>query len=252
MYLTNRESNLLGELINQLGQNCSEQEIRLYMGQQLLRLLKADFYASFAWNDAARRFTDMVAINMDAGNLAAYEEYFQYRDPITPQLQGRRVPTLVAQIMPQKELMKTEFFNDFLARDKLFHGVNLYAYDGHSNIGDMRIWRSKKRDNFDRTALLILSMIQPAFTSALKRARSRSAQMATSATDVTTEPIRGLSERETVIARCVSNGLCDKRIAQQLGIAFSTVRTHLSRIFTKLGVHSRTQLIQYLLNHRLL
>lgn len=37
-------------------------------------------------------------------------------------MQQRREATLVLQVMPQHELVRTEFFNDFLDRDGLYWG----------------------------------------------------------------------------------------------------------------------------------
>src|SRR5271154_6873317 len=107
---------------------------------------------------------------MSPDNLASYDAYYQSRDPTPLKLQARREPTLVTQIMPQRELMQTEFFNDFLARDGLHWGVNVYSYAGQRNIGDMRIWRSRRRENFDRRTLDLLRLVEPAFTGALMRA----------------------------------------------------------------------------------
>ncbi len=238
MYLTMPEADALGRLVHWLGQPRSQRAIRTHTGQQLLRILKADHYASFAWRDAACSFDDTIVLNMDADNIAAYTSYFQFRDPITALLQQRRVPTVVSDVMPQRELMKTEFFNDFLARDGLHHGVNLYVHERGITIGDMRIWRSRHREAFDQTTLLVLSIVQPAFTAALKRACPPASM-----------PARALSQREQAISLCICRGLCDKQIARELGIGFSTVRTHLARIFDKLGVRSRTQLIQFISSH---
>src|SRR5260370_1281398 len=107
---------------------------------------------------------------MDPKNLASYDSYYQYHDPITFKLQARREATLVTQIMPQRELMRTEFFNDFLARDGLHWGVNVYSYAGQRNIGDLRIWRGRHRENFDTRILELLRLVEPAFTGALMRA----------------------------------------------------------------------------------
>ncbi|MBV9282625.1 MAG: response regulator transcription factor, partial [Chloroflexi bacterium] len=60
------------------------------------------------------------------------------------------------------------------------------------------------------------------------------------------EPERGrdhagvLSEREREVLQLVAAGLSNKQIAQQLIIAESTVRYHLTSIFNKLGVDTRT------------
>ena len=51
-----------------------------------------------------------------------------------------------------------------------------------------------------------------------------------------------LTEREAQIARLVACGLSDKEIAQNLGISFTTVRTHIKRAFDKLGVDNRVKL----------
>ena len=40
-------------------------------------------------------------------NLATYDAYYQYHDPITFKLQARREATLVTQVMPQRDLMRT-------------------------------------------------------------------------------------------------------------------------------------------------
>lgn len=245
MYMTMPEADALGQLLHWLGQPRLEREIRIHTGQQLLRILKADHYASYAWRNAACTFSDTIFLNMAPDNLHAYEHYFQFRDPITPLLQRRRAPTFVTEVMPQRELMRTEFFNDFLARDGLHHGVNLYAHARGINIGDMRIWRGKRREAFDQTTLLVLAIVQPAFTAALQRAAMQAPPGDTDPLVTRPSPApKALSEREQAITQCICRGLCDKQIAQELGIGFSTVRTHLARIFDKLGVRSRTQLIR--------
>ena len=244
MYLSQRDAARIGELVNWLGQKCDEREIRTVTGEVLLRVLKADYFASFVWDEASRSFSNSVAINMGLDNLSDYETYFQYRDPITPELQRRRRPTLVTEVMPQAELIKTEFFNDFLAKDGLHYGVNLYAYQGGDNIGDLRIWRNRKRENFDETALFVLSIVQPVFTSALLRVRRQQSRIVAANPEPNAAALLGLSHRELAIARCVCCGMSDKEIGRQFEIEFTTVRTHLKRIFNKLNVNSRIQLLQ--------
>jgi len=50
-----------------------------------------------------------------------------------------------------------------------------------------------------------------------------------------------LTSREAEILLCVAQGLSNKQIGQNLGIALSTVKNHLTVIYHKLGATSRTQ-----------
>jgi len=56
-------------------------------------------------------------------------------------------------------------------------------------------------------------------------------------------PAVELSERQIEALRAIMDGLPDKIIARNLGITESTVATHLTKLFKKLGVTSRTQAV---------
>jgi len=55
----------------------------------------------------------------------------------------------------------------------------------------------------------------------------------------------GLTQRESEIARLVSNGLTNREIADSLTLSVRTVETHVDRILTKLGFHNRTRLASW-------
>jgi DNA-binding NarL/FixJ family response regulator len=50
-----------------------------------------------------------------------------------------------------------------------------------------------------------------------------------------------LTRREQQVASLVSQGLTNRRIAQRLHVTDKTIEMHLSNIFAKLGVSSRTE-----------
>ena len=56
-----------------------------------------------------------------------------------------------------------------------------------------------------------------------------------------------LSPREMEILRCVTRGLSNKEIAQELGISHQTVKNHMTSILDKLKVQDRTQAAVYAL-----
>ncbi len=53
--------------------------------------------------------------------------------------------------------------------------------------------------------------------------------------------IEQLTNREHEILRLLAKGYMYKEIADQLGISMSTMRTHISAVYQKLHVHSRTE-----------
>lgn len=268
--LTGSDIRILSEVFAVLAEPQDEHALRVYMGEQLSLVLGADYYASYLWSEVAHCFTGRVALNMSDANLSSYELYYQFHDPITHRLRERGEPTLVTEILPQEELIKTEFWNDFLRHDGLYWGLNLHVRVAGECTGDLRIWRDRRRQNFDERELEILRLIAPAFRQALRRtaraslapggvplwgspagspssvpassvpASSASVPVAAAQPRTGSEP--PLTEREAQIARLVASGLSDKEIAQSLGISFTTVRTHIKRAFDKLGVDNRVKL----------
>lgn len=62
------------------------------------------------------------------------------------------------------------------------------------------------------------------------------------------QPAVVLSPREREIVRLVAKGLPNKSIADVLDISLWTVATHLRRVFAKLGVSTRTEMVAHLLS----
>jgi DNA-binding NarL/FixJ family response regulator len=60
-----------------------------------------------------------------------------------------------------------------------------------------------------------------------------------------------LTSRETEVLRLLARGLDQSAIARELAISPATVGTHIQRILTKLGVHSRTQAVALAYRERL-
>jgi DNA-binding NarL/FixJ family response regulator len=58
-----------------------------------------------------------------------------------------------------------------------------------------------------------------------------------------------LTEREAEVAALVAHGLSNKIVAQQLGIAPGTVKSHLHSIYRKLGIENRVQLLLHWPKH---
>ena len=60
-----------------------------------------------------------------------------------------------------------------------------------------------------------------------------------------------LSAREREVVALVASGLANKQIARQLAISEKTVKNHLTRVFSVLGVNGRTQAAMWAAEHGL-
>ena len=59
-----------------------------------------------------------------------------------------------------------------------------------------------------------------------------------------------LTRREEDVVRLVADGLKNREIAQRLKVKEHSIRNYIYRIFEKLGVSSRVELILYVFSHR--
>ena len=57
------------------------------------------------------------------------------------------------------------------------------------------------------------------------------------------QDLTGLSPRQEQIAKGITRGLSDKQIADHLDLAVPTVRTHMTKLYSKLHVTDRVELL---------
>jgi DNA-binding CsgD family transcriptional regulator len=256
MHLSTLETRQLSRVFELLSQPAESAVLRQRLIEPLASLAGADYVVSLVWNDAKQQFGDGVSCAANMPVIKAYEAQYQFSDPLAATLRARHYPTLVTQIMPQRELVASEFFNRFLQPGKMHWGLNIFAHDGQRDVGDFRIWRSRARGNFDAHTLEILRFIYPSMVNALsgalpahhiniskRRAKQETESHSTQQPNQHLAHQYGLSKRELQIANCVSQGLSDKEIAKAAGIGFTTVRTYLSQALKKTHCSNRKELI---------
>lgn len=244
MYLSPGRVLHLQRVMELLAARLPADELRTELARPVLGLLDADFYASYVWDNGQGRFARGVACNVDPVHGRRYEDCFQFDDPLTPVLHARRVPTRVTDVLPQRALLTTPFWHDFLRPDGLYWGINAYAHDGRRDLGDLRVWRRRGRPNFDSDDVALLRTIYPALVRALQLDDGQppfGAPLPSGAALVALLLARTpLSRREAEVATLACEGRSDKDIARALQIGFTTVRSHLAAAFRKLGCEGRT------------
>jgi DNA-binding CsgD family transcriptional regulator len=236
MFLSQADLAALGQVLSLLADDVPAQELRLELGTHLLPLLRADYFASYVWDPQVGRFIHGVSLNMDQGNIARYESTYQFISPITTLLQARRGATIVSEVYPHQQLLRTEYFNEFLTRDGLHWGMTLHVYDGPSALGDFRIWRATARGEYSLREKQLLNLVDAALLRALRRRAAQSEARVHAEIEIGDQ----LSDRERAVAYLVSCGMTDKEIARKLQISPTTVRTYVQRLFRKLGISRRS------------
>jgi len=220
--------------------------LREQLALPMLDLLRSDTYVSMVWYSDIRRFERFTALNISAERLSSWEQYYRFVDPLTFPMMERRRPTVATQILRQHELARTEFFNDFLQRDRMHWGINVYFYDKDICLGDFRIWRLRERGNFEGDEVELLRLVEPAITAALARLHwERTAAPAPAVTEPAEALLQRnaqLSQREAEVAWLVSCGCPDKQISRRLGVSYPTVRFHVANAFRKLQADNRATL----------
>ena len=248
MYLSKQQSKMLADLCAVMASDVSKAQLLQNLAQPLAQFMQADHLVSRQWNNQANRYTVCASFNVKPSRVRAYEDHFQFCDPITPRLQAMRTPVRVSDVCSAQELEGSEFYNDHLRQDGIHWGVNLYAYCGDACLGDLVIYRAKGRDDFSLQDMACLNILAPVFTAALGRLETEKATKTkwlghdeAELRRLLTGPCQ-LSQREADVVLLCLSGSSDKDIARQLHIGFTTVRYHLGHAFEKLGVQGRNKL----------
>jgi len=87
------------------------------------------------------------------------------------------------------------------------------------------------------------SLIEPSITRRLVERFAAPASVRPPAAPAALAPLASLTERELDVLRLLSRGLSNAEIAAELVVAETTVKTHVARILTKLGVRDRVQAV---------
>jgi DNA-binding CsgD family transcriptional regulator len=257
MYISPTQTRQLSSLLALLSEPKEVGSLRQRLVTPIANLLNADYVASLVWDARTASFGQGVCYGDSEAHLRSYEAEYQFSDPIAPMLHKRRFPTRVTEVIPQAELVKSEFFDRFLHTGSMYWGLNIFAHDGFEDVGDLRIWRSRAKQNFDANEVEMMRMIYPSLVNAL------SADRRCNSDGFYEEPAvglpmelpnglairlgyqHGLSAREAQVAELVARGCSDKEIAKQLCVGYTTVRTYLTMALRKTGCVNRKALIGY-------
>ena len=72
-----------------------------------------------------------------------------------------------------------------------------------------------------------------------------------SGSDLSEEPVEGLTARETEVLELIAQGLANREIARRLFVSEATVKTHINNLFTKLHLRDRAHAMRFAFEHGL-
>jgi DNA-binding CsgD family transcriptional regulator len=216
---------------------------RLWAGalETLVAFIPAAVAVAFTVDAARRRTPEMAYVSAGArADVDALVLRMARLEPIDPfsvlraEAAGQRVRS-IAEAGGQEGLGRT-LYGRHLARHGLRTPLFAYFWDERRIVGGVALVRTADGPDFDARAVRLLEQLHPLLEDAL------TAPIAVSAADPVQLAECRLTERERDIVDLVLSGGRNADIAATLGVSEATVKTHLTRVYQKAGVRSRTEL----------
>ncbi len=175
-------------------------------------------------------------LNLEAEWLTAYQDYFGEADPLHPSRyadNNARVAILDETTAVTRQAR--DYVASFLMPQNTPYQLEVYLRDQHRIIGGLSLLRSSVIGPFSKDECRLIERVVPFAEFCLDQILD----------NAKLEPAEKFSftDREHEIVGLVCSGLSNKDICRRLAISLPTVKTHLSRIFTKAEVQTRTALI---------
>ena len=146
---------------------------------------------------------------------------------------------------------KSAFYMDYLKPAGFVNVAGISIAEGGVCIGAITLYRTEQNGDFSDKEIYILNQLLPHLRSKLadetKAVEHNVKRCKNSSYFLTHE--YNLSNREIEILRLLCDGKNNSEISNLLSISVNTVKKHISNIFHKLNVDSRTQLIHFIIKN---
>jgi DNA-binding CsgD family transcriptional regulator len=173
-----------------------------------------------------------------------YSRRFWELDPMHPSRFESQATVVVSNsmIMNDADWRETVMFKEFYKPNGYFHNCDVFLKQNDRIVAVLTLVRKRASQPFTTREVQILNQVQPFIEYSLNkihisnRVHNRSSLCAE----------YGLTAREMDVVEIALTGVGNKVLSRHLGISLPTLRTHLQRIFAKLGVRSNAELISRL------
>jgi DNA-binding CsgD family transcriptional regulator len=196
--------------------------------------------AIFYWIDESAQMQDVVLSGVPAEHFARYRNGMRDFDPLNiARLTNaqKRIAMLYAdyELAP---LSQFSHYRSFLHESAIVDVMDLVFWHADAPIAGLGILKTRQDPPFGEDAMRFANAMQPYIEFNLRaHPRLKGMQLRRALVNDC-----GLTLREMDVTELVRCGYTNLDIAEELGISLGTVKTHLIRIFEKLGVENRTTL----------
>ncbi|WP_175922649.1 helix-turn-helix transcriptional regulator [Burkholderia latens] len=191
---------------------------------------------------------DFELFGMPESMHRTYIARYRMLDPLHPSrcAAGERAVVTLASQLPDERRDASAYWTRFLRRHDVADVVEIWLRDDAGRtvgafsllrFGNGEAGRNSTAGRFAPAEIDALARLQPVAEAALApllRARRGIHRI---------DCEERLTYREEQIARLVRNGRSNKEIARDLALGQPTIKTHLMRMYRKLGVSNRTELV---------
>ncbi|NHV24651.1 LuxR C-terminal-related transcriptional regulator [Burkholderia sp. D-99] len=194
---------------------------------------------------------DFELFGMPESMHRTYVARYRMLDPLHPSrcAAGERAVVTLASQLPDERRDASAYWTRFLRRHDVADVVEIWLRDAGRTVGAFSLLRfgagetcgalpgNSTAGRFAPGEIDALARLQPVVEAALSpllRARRGIHRIGCE---------ERLTYREEQIARLVRDGRSNKEIARDLALGQPTVKTHLMRMYRKLGVSNRTELV---------
>lgn len=145
---------------------------------------------------------------------------------------------------------ESSFYKDYLAEYDLGSVAGVSIISAGRLMGAVTLYKSEKKGDFSGRDIYILQQLLPHLQNVLESHQKQEEQ--------NQQEVRrllkyryGITKKETEVIHLILQGKSNAGIAADMGISPNTAKSHISSIFGKLEVKSRSQMIYFLLQNGL-
>lgn len=242
------------EFIYETGKITNLNNYSYYFLQKLNELIP--FYAAnfFLFDENEEIVNSPVCFNVSEQTLTAYNNYYCKIDSIREIAFNKIEPSRSSDLMDYTKWVNTEYFTDFLGKNHLYYSCGIDIHHQKRLLGTISLFRDQNDNDFSLKDLLYLKLISQQCSNQLNKLliinnlEIKIQKNRNQVLDNTSHKFQ-LTEREKEVLKLLIEGKNNQEIAQNLFISINTVKKHLSHIFNKTEVNSRTELVSLIFRH---